>query len=73
MGRGSWINEVVKEHHPRGYDYYWVVGEYLNEEPEAEDTDQWAVNHGYIAITPTTIDMTAYAMLDRLKDWNLME
>lgn len=73
MGRGSWINEVVKEHHPRGYDYYWVVGEYLNEEPEAEDTDQWAINHGYIAITPTTIDMTAYAMLDRLKDWNLME
>ncbi len=43
MTRGSWINEVEKRHHPRGYDYYWMVGEYRNDEPEATDTDQWAL------------------------------
>ncbi len=47
-------------HIPHGYDYYWMVGEYRNDEPEATDTDQWAVNNGYIAITPTKIDVTDY-------------
>ena len=71
MTRGQWVNEVVQERHPRGYDYYWMVGEYRNDEPDAPDTDQWAINHGYVAITPTTIDVTAYAMIDTLNNWNL--
>lgn len=60
MAIGSWNNEVVKCRHPRGYDYYWMVGEYRNEEPMAEDTDNWALTHGYAAITPTRMDVTAY-------------
>ena len=71
MTRGQWVNEVVQERHPRGYDYYWMVGEYRNDEPDAPDTDQWAINHGYVAITPTTIDVTAYAMIDTLNNWDL--
>ena len=67
MTRGSWINEVVKERHPRGYDYYWMVGEYQNDEPDASDTDQWALKHGYIAITPTKIDVTDYSWLENNK------
>ena len=67
MTWGSWINEVDKRHHQRGYDYYWMVGEYRNDEPEAEDTDQWALRHGYVAITPTTVDVTDYKFLDSLK------
>src|SRR5574344_1391639 len=64
MTFGRWINEVVKEHHPRGYDYDWMVGDYHNDEKEAVDTDQWALHHGYIAITPTTIDVTAYSFIE---------
>ncbi len=64
MTRGSWINEVAKEHHPRGYEYYWMVGDYRNDEPLAEDTDQWALTHGYISITPTQIDVTDYDWLN---------
>lgn len=67
MTQGSWINEIAKEHHPRGYDYYWVVGKYRNDEPGAEGTDQWALEHGYVAITPTKIDVTAYEFMDELK------
>ena len=70
MTWGSWINEVVKEHHPRGYDYYWMVGEYRNDEPEAVDTDQWALSHGYIAITPTRIDVTDYEWLENNRSLN---
>ncbi len=70
MTWGSWINEVVKVHHPRGYDYYWMVGEYRNDEPEAVDTDQWALCHGYIAITPTRIDVTDYEWLENNRSLN---
>ncbi len=68
MTFGSWTQEVVKERHPRGYDYFWMVGRYRNDEPEAEDTDQWALSHGYVAITPTTMDVTAYSFMDTFND-----
>ena len=71
MTQGSWINEVVKRRHPRGYDYYWMVGEYRNDEPEATDTDQWALSHGYISITPTKIDVTDYDFLEKFLSPNL--
>ena len=68
MTRGSWINEVKTMHHPRGYDYYWMVGEYRNDEPEAEDTDQWAINNGNVAITPTRIDVTEYEQMEEINE-----
>jgi len=69
MSRGSWTNELTKCHHPRGYDYWWMVGHYQNDEPESEDTDKWALEHGYVAITPTQIDLTAYQAMDVLRRW----
>jgi 5'-nucleotidase len=67
MAYGTWGNEVRKCHHPRGYDYYWMVGTYQNDEPENDDTDNWALAHGYVAITPTHIDVTAYEAMEGLK------
>ena len=67
MAHGSWLNEVTKCHHPRGYDYYWMVGHYSNDEPAADDTDNWALAHGYIAITPTHIDVTNHDALRSMK------
>ncbi len=67
MAKGTWGNEVECRRHPRGYDYYWMTGEYTNDEPNAEDTDNWALNHGYVAITPTQIDVTCYEVMDRMK------
>lgn len=69
MTKGIWYNEVEKCHHPRNYDYWWMVGHYANLEPESDDTDEWALDHGYVAITPTRIDVTAYDMLDRMSNW----
>ena len=69
MAPGTWGSEVTKCHHPRGYDYWWMVGHYQNDEPEAEDTDNWALTHGYVAITPTSIDVTAYSAMDQVSEW----
>jgi 5'-nucleotidase len=69
MSAGTWLNETTCCHHPRGYDYWWMVGRYRNDEPEAEDTDRWALDHGYVAVTPTTIDVTSYEALKSMKEW----
>jgi 5'-nucleotidase len=67
MTYGQWVKEVETMQHPRGYEYYWMVGHYRNDEVDAEDTDQWAINHGYVAITPTTMDVTDYKFLENMK------
>lgn len=71
MTFGEWVNEVAPQRHPLGYPYYWMVGHYRNAEPDAQDTDQWALAHGYVAVTPTTIDVTAYQMIDTVNNWKL--
>lgn len=67
MARGTWHNEVTRCHHPRGYDYWWMVGHYQNDEPQATDTDRWALANGYVALMPTRIDVTAYEAMEQLK------
>ena len=71
MAQGSWCNEITTCHHPRGYDYHWMVGHYQNDEPEADDTDNWALTHGYVAITPTTFDVTAYEAIEQIRNWEI--
>ncbi len=71
MTFGEWVNEVVPCKHPAGYPYYWMAGYFQNAEPCSEDTDQWALSHGYVAITPTTVDVTAYSMIETVNSWQL--
>lgn len=40
-----------------------LAGEFVNDEPAATDTDIWAMDHQLLAITPLTIDWTAYGSL----------
>ena len=63
LSRGRWMKEMMQV----GEGAYQLTGYFQNLEPEAEDTDYWALNHGYAAITPIQLDMTAYRMLETLK------
>lgn len=69
MAKGTWGNECVRSIHPRGSEYFWMVGSYVNDEPKAKDTDNWALTHGYVAITPTHVDVTAYETMEKIKQW----
>jgi 5'-nucleotidase len=69
--KGAWENEWKCCPHPRGGEYYWLTGNYKVQEPIAEGNDHWALDNGYIAVTPIQIDMTAYQVMDELKSWNL--
>ena len=66
MTKGDWSSEWVAATHPHGKAYYWLTGTYRNDEPDAQDTDQWAIKHGYGAITPVQTDVTAYDALAML-------
>lgn len=67
-GRRYDRNEVVERHDPYGQPYYWLGGSRPIDEDD-EETDVGAVKHGYISVTPITLDMTHYAFLDRLHEW----
>lgn len=67
----SWGNEWYRGQHPKGGEYFWLTGKFTNNEPDAEEADRWALEHDYVAITPIQIDMTAYALIDELNNWDL--
>ena len=48
-----------------------MVGNYLNDGPLAEDTDQWAIYYGNVAITSMCLEETAYEMMETISNWNL--
>ena len=68
---GRWTKEYAKRTDPRGGSYFWLTGSFENHEPDSEDTDEWALDHGYISIVPTKIDLTAYETMDKIRNWNL--
>lgn len=71
MARSRWTNEYAAHDRPGGSRYFWLTGNLLNLEAEADDTDDWALSHGYVAVTPTRIDVTDYPLLDSMKTWEL--
>ena len=49
-----------------GNEAYWLTGYFHNIEPDAEDTDEWALSRGFVSVVPCVIDITAYNQLKRL-------
>jgi len=68
---GQWVKEYEKRSDPQGRDYFWLTGYFENNEPEAEDTDEWALLNNYISIVPTKIDLTAYEAINEINGWKI--
>jgi len=71
QAQGRWIEEFDKRDHPKGGNYYWLTGNFHNDEPDEPDTDMHAIKEGYISVVPSQIDMTSYELLETMKSWNL--
>ncbi len=71
QAKGLWVKEFMKSKDALDNDIYWLTGYFQNEEPESEDTDEWALSHGYVSVVPTQIDMTAYEAVKNLKNWEV--
>lgn len=59
--RGFWSKEMIETTDEQGNKCFKLGGEFVNIEPDAEDTDIWAMNNHYLSVHPCTIDQTAYA------------
>lgn len=65
-----WRESFEQRTSPHGKDYYWLTGNFVNLD-SGEDTDEWALENGYVSVVPVKFDLTAYEAIDAIKGWNL--
>lgn len=72
QAKAHWVEKFDKRQSPMGRDYYWLTGEFINED-RGDDTDEAALDKGYISIVPTQFDLTAHHAIQQLNTWNFDE
>jgi 5'-nucleotidase len=60
----KWDEQFDHRKDPRGKDYYWMVGKFVNRD-KGHGTDVEALKEGYASIVPVTIDFTD----NKMKSW----
>jgi 5'-nucleotidase len=72
QAKATWIERFDKRKNPQGREYYWLTGEFVNMD-KGDDTDEWALENGYISLVPVQFDLTAYHAMQTLNTWQLNE
>ncbi|MGH8506831.1 MAG: 5'/3'-nucleotidase SurE [Stenotrophobium sp.] len=68
LGNRHCADGVIAGEDPRGRPIYWV-GAAGSQNDSGPGTDFHAVNHNRVSITPLLVDLTRYAVMDRLNQW----
>ena len=66
---GHWQEEFEPRQDKNEITGYWLTGKFINHEPNAEDTDDWALANGYISIVPTSVDLSNKECVESIKNW----
>lgn len=68
LGRRHKSAPVIKSSNPRGETIWWVgaIGPVAD---AGEGTDFHAVEHGFVSVTPLSIDLTSYPKLETVSAW----
>lgn len=69
QAKANWEDEFETRLDPGRKEYYWLKGEFKSED-QGEDTDVWAVKHGYVSVVPVQYDMTAHHAMAQLNNWD---
>lgn len=67
---GRWVEEFDERTDPHGQKYYWLSGSFQSED-KGEDTDIWALDHGYVSVVPVMFDLTAHHAMATYNTWDL--
>ncbi|MBU0702142.1 5'/3'-nucleotidase SurE [bacterium] len=70
QGKRAYREELLKRVDPRGKIYYWIGSKGIIDFQE-EGTDVNAISGDMISITPLHLDLTDYAAMQCLKDWEI--
>lgn len=68
LGTRHLAEPTIKALDPRGRKIYWIGAPGL-EQDAGPGTDFYAVNSGYVSITPLHVDLTHYKVMDELSNW----
>lgn len=73
QGRRLWDNAIQETLDPWGRKHYWIGGG--TPYPDSrKDTDVYAIQNGFISVTPIHLDLTNHPGIDHLKkEWGLEE
>lgn len=69
QANAKWMEEFDERKDPYNRPYYWLTGVFENFD-HGEDTDVWALEHGYVSIVPVQFDLTAHHAIQTLNSWN---
>jgi 5'-nucleotidase len=70
QANAHWEEKFDKRTNPLGRHYYWLTGEFVNND-KGQDTDEWALQNGYVSIVPVQFDLTAHHAIDDINLWDL--
>ena len=68
QAKANWKEKFDKRQTPQGRDYYWLTGEFVNYD-KGTDTDEYALENGYISVVPVQYDLTAHHYMQELNTW----
>ncbi|WP_421942536.1 5'/3'-nucleotidase SurE [Pedobacter sp.] len=69
QANAKWMEEFDERKDPYNRPYYWLTGVFENFD-KGEDTDVWALEHGYVSVVPVQFDLTAHHAIQTLNSWN---
>ncbi|MDX5426706.1 MAG: 5'/3'-nucleotidase SurE [Bacteroidota bacterium] len=70
QAKANWEEEFDARKDPRGRNYYWLTGKFVNYD-HGEDTDEWALANNYLSLVPVGVDMTAHHAIQNINSWDL--
>ena len=70
QAKAHWIEKFDKRKSPQGKEYYWLTGEFINQD-DGEDSDEWALKNGFISVVPIKFDMTDHSNIKELNNWEI--
>ncbi len=63
---GRWVEEFKEGKTPTGQPYWWLTGRFECED-RGDDTDIWAIEHGWVSVVPTFHDLTRHDAIQFFK------
>ena len=68
QAEGTWQEDFDARTDPQGRRYYWMTGVFIKT-GHGRDTDEWALENGYVSVVPVQFDFTAVEALKPVSNW----
>lgn len=72
QANAKWAEDFEERKDPYKRPYYWLTGVFENYD-KGEDTDVWALEHGFVSVVPVQFDLTAHHAIPILNTWGFMQ